>query len=231
MCDKFVQDANDCHQILSHRMQNNGPRTKSGSHMYLIWSMLFFFIELSANMERQENSHKTLVFFFFPLRKKIKTKAIATLALQSQMWQQLAGVEVQIPMTAYFPPTVPALPIFTLRLKIVSVCHSSSCIVFFLIVCLSHLFILSVWALYTTTVLNYPTDVVRFPSFWLRVNTQVFWFVALLLWFQINWLIVVVSPKPLYTCGHWRGGSGISQRTSWVKESVISVTVDIERVS
>lgn len=231
MWDKFVQDANNCRQILSHRMQSDGPRTESGPHVYLIWSMLFFSLNYLPIWKGRRIHIKLWSSFFSPWEKRLKTKAMATLGLQSQMWQQLAGVEVQIPITAYFPTIVPALPIFTLRLKIASVCHSSSRIVFFLRVCLSHLFILSVWALYTTTVLNYPTDVVRFPSFWLRVRAQVFWFVALLLWFQINWLIVVVSPKPLYTCGHWRGGSGLSQRTGWVKESVISVTVDIDRVS
>lgn len=84
MCDQFCQDSNDCHQILSRRMQTDGLKTKSGPQMYFIWSTLFFFsIELVANIESQENPHKTLFVCFFPLEKQ--KRKIARVRLQSQM--------------------------------------------------------------------------------------------------------------------------------------------------
>lgn len=36
MCDQFVKDADDCRQTLSHRMQSDGPKMKSGPQMYFI---------------------------------------------------------------------------------------------------------------------------------------------------------------------------------------------------
>lgn len=109
MCDKFVQDANDCHQMLSHRMQSDGPRTKSGPHMYFICA---FFLLNYLPIWKGRRIHLKLWFLLFPLGKKIKTKAVAALGLQSQTWQHLTGF-VQIPMTACFPSIVPALPVST----------------------------------------------------------------------------------------------------------------------
>ena len=146
-------------------MQSDGPRTKSGPHMYFISSMLFFLLNYLPILKGRR-IHIKLWFLLFTLGKKIKTRPAAALGLQSKTWQHLTGVDVQIPMTACFPTIVPARPVSTLRPKTVSVCHSPSpCIVFFLTACLSHMFILSNGNLYTTTVLNCPTNViVRFPS-------------------------------------------------------------------
>lgn len=142
MCDKFVQDANDCHQMLSHRMQSDGPRTKSGPHMYFILSVLFFKLNYLP-IWKGRRIHIKLWFLLFPLGKKIKTKAVAALGLQSQTWQHLTGVDVQIPVAACFPTIVPALPVSTLRLETVCLPFPISLIVFFLTACLSHMFILS----------------------------------------------------------------------------------------
>lgn len=151
------------------------------AHICLLFDLHYIFIELVANMERQENSYKTLVFFFSPFERKKKKKAkqnktIATLGLQSQMWQQLAGAEVPIPMTACFLSIVPAhfhtetgntfnLP-FPISLP------------FFLTACLPHTFISSVWPCMQWRSEVAPQMLWDSHPFWGRVNTQGLWFVA-----------------------------------------------------
>lgn len=162
MCDKFVQDANDCHQMLSHRMQSDGPRTKSGPHMYFISSVLFFFIELSANMERQENSLKTLVSSFSP-REKNKNKSCSSSGptisnMATFNWFCTNSHD------CLFPLYCPSPACFHLDWNSFSLPFPIS-LHCFLTAYLSHMFILSNGNLCTTTVLNCPTNViVGFPS-------------------------------------------------------------------
>lgn len=118
-------------------------KDKSWPHIYFISSVLFFFIELSANMERQENSLKTLVSSFPLGKKKIKTKAVAALGLQSQTWQHLTGF-VQIPMTACFPSIVPSPACFHLDWNSFSLPFPIS-LHCFLTAYLSHMFIFIQW--------------------------------------------------------------------------------------
>lgn len=81
---------------------------------YLIHSI--FFMGLVANIKSQENAHRTLVFSPPPTLKK-KKKDLAHWTYNPKLSWQLAGVEVQSPMTACFHISLPPLPVFTLIQK------------------------------------------------------------------------------------------------------------------
>ena len=165
MCDKFVQDANDCHQMLSHRMQSDGPRTKSGPHMYFISSMLFFKLNYLP-IWKGSRIHIKLWFLLFPLGKKNKNKSCSSTGPTIPNMATFNWCGCSNSHGCLFPHYSPSPACFHYETEnsLFAIPHLPALFSFLQLACLTCLFYLMGY-LYTTNVLNCPTNViVRFPS-------------------------------------------------------------------